>query len=487
MNSLRVPGTTIAITLLPGFVEVRDKGLVKKKISVRNRAFEEVLEDLEIFFQAHGKRLPPGVLTDTLIRIGVPRAKRIITQETFETEKKEEPVEVVAPPLDIRPDEPEEPEEIMPQPLDVHLEEPQIEIKEYDSSSRIETSQHIDIKPGETLKLSEQDLPDIEEALMTVEALSDSFMAPKENSARINTKPQIRISISGTEEIQASDTSTASVPSQYAEEEQEIEAPPDVDDIDVTGIGDSSEIELHEEMGITYEIPDEEIEAHEELVVESKIEEEATEYSPASFTLEEATHTARKTPVHAVKPLVSAKAVILGEDGVGKHSLLEKAELRLGDADEGEVPTYIRSGIIQLADHRVNLSVWSFDDAANERIPRKEFYSDVDVVIIVYAVSDRWSFESIDFWLREAMVKNQDMAPIVIVGNKKDIREAGEPDPLEPAVTSDEGFRMAETLAKRFGTKEKLHPVAFIETSCLTGEGTKDVFKTASEFYTTML
>ncbi|MFW9978247.1 MAG: hypothetical protein ACFFEJ_09225, partial [Candidatus Thorarchaeota archaeon] len=106
MKSLRVPGTTIAITLLPGFVEVRDKGLVKKKIPVRNRSFDEVLEDLEIFFNARGKKLPPGILVDTLIKIGVPRAKRIITQATVqEPEVKQEPA-IPTPPLDLTPEEP---------------------------------------------------------------------------------------------------------------------------------------------------------------------------------------------------------------------------------------------------------------------------------------------------------------------------------------------------------------------------------------------
>ena len=91
----------------------------------------------------------------------------------------------------------------------------------------------------------------------------------------------------------------------------------------------------------------------------------------------------------------------------------------------------------------MDINVWSFDDASNAKVPRKEFYNEASVIIIVYAVSDRWSFESIDFWLREATVKKRELAPIILVGNKKDIRDTGDPDPLEPAVTSDEGFKLA--------------------------------------------
>lgn len=445
---------------------MRDKGLVKKKIPVRNRSFEEVLEDLEVFFQATGKRLPPGILSDTLVKIGVPRAKRIITQEIVEERERSQEPAVPTPRLDISI---EEPEEILPERKD-RMEPLKDERKSEKEPPRME------IRPGEITKITEKDMPDIEEALSTVEALSDSFMAAHQSASIVNSKPQITISISGTDEIEASDTSTASDPNLFEEESSVA-----IDD----GEMEVPQIDVLTESVIIEEPVEESRRILQELDSKESIEEPAGVQD--SSTLEEATAKKRTTPAHAVKPLVSAKAVILGEDGVGKHSLMEKAELRI-EVDEGDQEQpYIRSGIIQLADYRVNLSVWSFDDAANSRIPRKEFYRDVDVIIIVYAVSDRWSFESIDFWLREAMIKNQDTSPVVIVGNKKDLREAGDPDPLEPAVRSDEGFKMAETLAKRLGTEDKLHPVAFIETSCLTGEGTRDVFKTASEFYTAML
>ncbi|MFW9980210.1 MAG: Rab family GTPase, partial [Candidatus Thorarchaeota archaeon] len=374
-----------------------------------------------------------------------------------------------------------------------------IEEKEIHKESipRAEESHHkIDIKPGETITLTERDMPDIEEALSTVEALSDSFMAAHEKTPSINSKPQIRISVGGTDAIEASDASTASDPS-LAEKEADDRIEP----IDDEGI-EAPEIDLLTEsppveLTTSVEVKEPEVEISiedviEEFVVDTEIAVEKDTESDISMqgsvTLEEATSKrVRPTPTHAVKPLVSAKAVILGEDGVGKHSLQEKADLKVETDDNDEELLFIRSNIIQLADFRVNLQVWSFDDAATMRIPRKEFYRDVDIIIVVYAVSDRWSFESVDFWLREAMVKNQETPPIVIVGNKKDIREAGDPDPLEPAVTSEEGFKFAEALSKRLGTENKLHPVAFIETSCLTGEGTIDVFKTASEFYTAML
>ncbi|MBA7587955.1 hypothetical protein ES708_30003 [subsurface metagenome] len=75
------------------------------------------------------------------------------------------------------------------------------------------------------------------------------------------------------------------------------------------------------------------------------------------------------------------------------------------------------------------------------------------------------------------------MPPIVIVGNKIDLRSETEDDSGEDPVSYNEGFQYAEDLAKRLGSDDDLHPVAFIETSSLTGVNTEEVFKTAADLY----
>jgi GTPase SAR1 family protein len=176
-----------------------------------------------------------------------------------------------------------------------------------------------------------------------------------------------------------------------------------------------------------------------------------------------------------VKPLVKAKALILGEDTVGKHSLLAKAGL----APVEDLP-YLFSKVFELEDYRVNLSVWCFDDAVKAKVSRKEFYKESDVVVVIYSASDRWSYDSLEFWLKEASLALSKMPPVVIVANKKDQRLT-QPSGDQPPVTTQEGFAYAEALAAKLGFEERLHPVAFIETSCLTSEGVVDVFRTAAE------
>ncbi len=461
--------------MLPGYVEVRDRGLIKKKIKVRNRGFAEVLDDLGVYFQFIGKRLPPGVLEDSLITIGVPRAKRIISEEVLAEEKVNE--SVVAP----------KPEVIHEQDIIADAEENDDD--ESESTPLVTTKRPLDVKSGEVTVIDDQDLPDIEDALTAVESLSDSFMAPSPETL-VNeihsSKPLIRISLTGSNEVKASISSTATNPNLVSSSDEDLSVKMVTSPVNDVETGpkpelnetlDDSFVEVHE--------------SYEENAGEAEIEVmKASHEVDGSVTLEDATKPKDKaTPALAIRPLIKPKVVILGEDGVGKHSLQEKGGLRIQDGPEidGEPRLYVRTGIFKLERYRVDVNVWSFDDAVKEKMSRREFYDGTDAIIIVYSVADRWSFESIDFWLKESTVKSVKKPPIIIVGNKKDIRDAGEPDPLEPPVSSEEGFRFAESLAKKLGEGGKLHPVAFIETSCLTGEGTEDVFRTAGEFYTNTL
>ncbi len=217
------------------------------------------------------------------------------------------------------------------------------------------------------------------------------------------------------------------------------------------------------------------MEAESELEVEEAAPPEAEEVSDEAVRL--------PTPAHVVKPLVHSKVLILGEDGVGKKSLMRKAEMEPVVTSEEVIDSvpYIHSKVFEAEDHRVRLNVWSFDEAVKSKIGRNEFYDDAEALIIVYAASDRWSFESIDFWLKEASITLETVPPIVIVANKTDLVKDVEEETGDMPVTKEEGFSLAEELAKRFGKGKKLHQVAFLGTSCLTGEGVLDVFRTASE------
>ncbi len=432
---LIVPGTTVAVSLLPGYLEVRDKGVVQKKIKLKNRSFDEVLSDLQAYFEQRGKRLAPATLRDALVRIGLPQVRVIIT-DTRE--------EVSEPPIEIVQDDVKA---VSAAPKRI---EPTTASRTEPATPVIEEAVVVAPKPrGEPL--AGDDFQDIEKALSAVEKLSDSFMAPQ-TKLQPPTPQKIGVKIKGSDEVIASaKTHAVARTSPHIPEN----APQD---------------EYAERIGLS--------------VSSSSVPPtaESTASMPPSKSMEEVAPVKRperasKVSPHVVKPLVRSKALILGEDMVGKHSVMAKAGLV-----PSESRPYVFERVFELEEHRVHLDVWCFDDAVKAKVSRKEFYGDANVAVIVYAASDRWSFESLDFWLKEMSLALAAMPPVVIVANKKDLR-AVDTEREQAPVTAEEGFAFAEDLANKLGSGGKLHPVAFIETCSLTSEGVEDAFKTASDLF----
>ncbi|MHA1948996.1 MAG: hypothetical protein ACXAAO_02630 [Candidatus Thorarchaeota archaeon] len=446
-----IPGTTISLTLLPTYVEVRDKGQIKKKIPLRERSFDDVALELQKYLRYLGKRLAPGVLEDILDKIGLPKARRVLEEELMAPPELEP--EVQQPPPELEPEvqqPPPEPEPQVQQPTP----EPVVDLPKPEKKKRSFLRRKEDPAPtfvespgvsaDEKGSITSEDFDDIADALQAVEALSDSFMTgvTEEKELVPEPRPKISIKLNGHEEIVASNKSYARI--------AEAEPKPDV---------------------ITEDQPvDDVVEILAETVEEEPIVEEE-ESTPAV------------TPTHQIKPVVECKGLLLGEDGVGKETLKAKAEVVPITLDGGGVSSYIFGRVFEGDNYRVDLRVWSFDLAVKAKVQRKQFYADSQVIIIVYSASDRWSFESIDFWLREATLSSAEMPPIVIVANKTDLRTDTGEDSGDRPVSYDEGFQLAEELAKRFSVENKLHPVAFLETSCVGEEGVEDVFKTASQLF----
>ncbi len=428
-----VPGTTISLTLMPTYVEVRDKGVIKKKIPLKTRSFDDIALELTKYFRYLGKRLAPGVMEGVLERIGLPKARRVIP------EPEPEPVPESVPIIETPP----EPEPIKEAPEKKKKEKKKKKKKEDKKKKPTAT---IVESPGTSAHehgvISADDFDDIADALQAVEALSDSFMAPSGKEIIQEKKQQkISINLEGEEEIVASGSTYVRTPGVEIAASQIEEAESDII----------------------------------ELVAET-IEEDIEPVPEPLPTV---------TPAHQIKPVVQCKALLLGETGVGKKTLKEKVgtEALIINEETGEVSPYIHRKIIDGSNHRIEMNIWSFDLAVKAKLPRQKFYDDAQLLVIVYAASDRWSFESLDFWLRESSITCEVTPPIVIVGNKIDLRSESEDDSGEDPVSYNEGFQYAEELAKRLGSDDSLHPVAFIETSSMTGENTEEVFKTASDLY----
>ena len=429
-----IPGTTISLTLAPTYVEVRDKGMVKKKIPLKDRSFDDVALELQKYLRYLGKRLAPGVLEDVLVRIGLPKARRVLKEPVLETQ--------LAPAPDLSQ---QVIEENTHEDRGKTAEKKRRGAKERKAEPAATFLEHTGVSADESGAISVDDFDDISDALEAVESLSDSFMtgAPADKPAEKKKKAEISINLAGSKEVMASEKSYARVGEIKTTEEDEQEA-------------------------------------------EKTIEAEGTEIS--AETIEETTKTEgepepQATPAYQIKPIVECKALLLGEDGVGKESLKTKANFSPHMLEDGSGSEHIFSRMFEGSNHRIDMRVWSFDLAVKAKVQRKDFYKDSKVLIIVYSASDRWSFESIDFWLREATLATEAMPPILIVANKIDLRTEAREDSGDEPVGHDEGFKFAEELAERYSKEDRLHAVAFIESSCVTGEGVEEVFETASQLF----
>ena len=183
MKLLIVPGTTVSIALLPGYVELRDRGIIKKKIPTGNRSFDEVLGDVNSYFRYRGKILAPGMIRDTLVKIGLPQVKLIVSEEEKEGASAEEPVEEVLP---APKEEPPAPSESTSLPGKI------IEVVKRRVSSKpkdiVEIAEEEELQPKEEKTrtvISGIEIKDVEQALTAVETLSDSFMTPSKSEEKV--------------------------------------------------------------------------------------------------------------------------------------------------------------------------------------------------------------------------------------------------------------------------------------------------------------
>ncbi|SAM04007.1 hypothetical protein [Absidia glauca] len=159
-------------------------------------------------------------------------------------------------------------------------------------------------------------------------------------------------------------------------------------------------------------------------------------------------------------PLRKYKLVFLGEQSVGKTSLITRFMYDTFDnAYQATIGIDFLSKTMYLSDRTVRLQIW--DTAGQERfrslIP--SYIRDSSVAVIVYDISNRESFMNTNKWIDDVRAERGNEAIVVLVGNKTDLNEKRE-------VTTDEGEKRAKELN-----------VMYTETSAKAGHNVKNLFR----------
>jgi len=144
------------------------------------------------------------------------------------------------------------------------------------------------------------------------------------------------------------------------------------------------------------------------------------------------------------------------------------------------------SNIVRDSGTNVRVDAWTFENSMDAKVPKTEFYTGSGIVVLVYSVAERWSFDSLDFWVREVANSFLIPPPIIIVGNKTDLRDHpvhDEDDEVDIPVSTEEAREYCNKVAKTLGENGQSHPLFFIETSTITGKGISELLNKIVDFW----
>ena len=138
------------------------------------------------------------------------------------------------------------------------------------------------------------------------------------------------------------------------------------------------------------------------------------------------------------------KVVLIGESGSGKTSIIQQFAYKIFDPNcATSISSQYVSKVISFSDLRKSLRIEIWDTAGQERYRSmaKLFYQDAKIIIFVYDVTSKSSFdELINYWIPE--VQNTINTKEVIFGlvaNKSDLYEI-------ECITSEQGIKLADEI-----------------------------------------
>eukprot|EP01102_Stenamoeba_stenopodia_P007168 TRINITY_DN2001_c0_g3_i1.p1 TRINITY_DN2001_c0_g3~~TRINITY_DN2001_c0_g3_i1.p1 ORF type:complete len:216 (+),score=46.75 TRINITY_DN2001_c0_g3_i1:236-883(+) len=163
---------------------------------------------------------------------------------------------------------------------------------------------------------------------------------------------------------------------------------------------------------------------------------------------------------YSVNPLSKYKLVFLGDQSVGKTSIITRFMYDTFDSTyQATIGIDFLFKTMYLEDRTIRLQLW--DTAGQERfrslIP--SYIRDSSVAVIVYDITNRQSFLSTAKWIDDVRAERGTDVIVVLVGNKTDLAD-------KRAVSIEEG----EAKAKEWD-------VMFIETSAKAGFNIKALFR----------
>ena len=131
-----------------------------------------------------------------------------------------------------------------------------------------------------------------------------------------------------------------------------------------------------------------------------------------------------KLPLDYGKPDHTFKIIFIGDSGVGKTCITYR--ITSGKYYEKISPTIgfeLFPYLAKYKDKIIKLEMW---DTCGQEVYRsliKSFFVNSSMAIIVYAIDDKNSFNSIQEWIRQCRNNCSPTTKFILIGNKKDLEE----------------------------------------------------------------
>ena len=136
----------------------------------------------------------------------------------------------------------------------------------------------------------------------------------------------------------------------------------------------------------------------------------------------------------------SIKVVLIGDSGVGKTSIISRfTKDTFNNEEMSSSSAQFTSKTIQINAQSIKVDIWDTAGQEKFRALAKIFYKDAQVIILVYEIINKESFESIkNYWYKESS-ENSTADIFFVVGNKSDLYE-------NEQVTDEEGKKFAKEI-----------------------------------------
>lgn len=177
---------------------------------------------------------------------------------------------------------------------------------------------------------------------------------------------------------------------------------------------------------------------------------------------------------------VTIKCVLIGDGAVGKTSLRERY---LGRGFSASYMMTIGADFalkkVRVDGETINVQLWDLAGQQHFTRVRTLYYRGIRGLLAVFDVTRDATYKNLEYWINEIkqVITEQELEkiPTVLIGNKVDLRDDGEPSHISSELGEELAIRLAKQMNK--GTL----PITYIETSAKTGENVPQAFQSLVE------